>query len=73
MSVHIFRAGEQEATRFKVYLDFDKSPHIVRRKPRSLIFARCCRKKRWAKNCVVQVYYDDVYTFCKKGKGCKQK
>ena len=41
-------------------------------KPRRLVRAWCCNKLRWAQNCVVQVYYDQVPHWCRAGKGCKK-
>lgn len=39
--------------------------------PYQLIYCRCCGKKRRAKNCVVQCYYDGLRIWCAEGKGCK--
>jgi len=43
----------------------------MRLRPRKLIYTRCCHKRRIAKNCVVQSYYDGLYFWCAPGKGCK--
>jgi hypothetical protein len=69
-NVHIFTRPHQPATRFFVQL-FEGEKHWIRCKPRSLVRCRKCKKLRWAKNCTVQVYYDDVPAWCRPGKGCK--
>lgn len=68
--VHIYRAASQPATRFLV--DFgDDLRHWFTYRKRSLVWCMCCKRKRWAANAVVQVYYDGNYYFCRKGHGCK--
>lgn len=39
--------------------------------PNKLIFTDCCGKKRTARNCVVQCYYDGLRIWCAEGCGCK--
>ena len=71
MSVqHIYRAVEQPATRFMVYLD-DKRRHRFQYRRRQLCRTDCCRRLRQRGNCVVQVYYDAIYHWCRNGYGCK--
>ena len=36
-----------------------------------LLRCGCCRKRRPAKNCMVQSYYDGLDVWCTPGKGCK--
>jgi hypothetical protein len=72
-NVHIFRAKDQPATRYSVTLDMPKGPEtmwfVCRR--RKLFFCFKCKQRRWAGNLTAHVYYDGIYYFCKKGKGCK--
>ncbi len=69
MSIHIYRAPNQPAHRFVV--DFGQGRHWFRLPRKRLVRCIKCRKLRWAQNCVVQVYYDDVRCFCRPKKGCK--
>lgn len=70
MSVHVFRAREQPATHFS---DDNVRPRLwVRYAERKLLWCWSCRKRRWAKNLVVQVYYDSTRFFCREGRGCKK-
>lgn len=39
--------------------------------PEVLIYPDCCKKKRPAKDCTFQEYYDGTYVWCAPGKGCK--
>ena len=39
--------------------------------PDALLDANCCKKKRMAKDCMVQCCYDGLNIFCAQGKGCK--
>lgn len=67
--VHIYRAAHQPAHRYRVSLG--ETGFWVRCKPRALRLCFKCNKYHYAKNMVVQVYYDGVYVWCKPGKGCK--
>jgi len=67
--IHIYRAPSQPATGFKDYTF--GPPMAFSFKPRKLIFARCCGRRRLAQNCVVQCYYDGMDLWCAPGKGCK--
>ena len=69
MSVHIYTAPSQPATRF-VDRNGDK-PVWFRCNPRRMWWTHCCHKRRWAKHVRVQVYYDALYIWCAKGHGCK--
>ena len=68
-TLHIFRANAVPLT--KSYRDPVLGVRIKGAKPRSLAYARCCKRRRQARNCVVQYYYDGVYVWCAPGKGCK--
>lgn len=70
MSVHIFRAPNQPATRFLIEIDASNR-HWFQRRRRSLVPCYSCRIRRWAQNCTVQAYYDSIRYFCRPGKGCK--
>lgn len=69
MSDHIFTASMQPATNF-VDRNCEK-PMRFRCKPQSRKFTYCCRKKRFARNLTVQVFYDSIRFWCRDGKGCK--
>lgn len=66
MNVHVFAAKLQPATKY-VDHNFDK-PRTFRNHPRRLLRCASCGVLRWAKNLLVQVYYDipNVYS-CKEG------
>ena len=69
MSVHVLTAAMQPATRYRVG-GIDMTIWI-RHSPRQPLFARCCKRRRIAKNLVVQSYYDGDRFTCRRGKGCK--
>ena len=69
-SLHIYSAGNQPATRFRVDVGAIK-PFWRRFKNHTLMTCWNCRKRHRAENMVVQVYYDSIRPFCKSGKGCK--
>ena len=67
--MHIYTARMQPATNF-----IDQCGAVEYRggfKPYEMIYAQCCGKKRPAKNCVVQCYYDGISIWCSEGHGCK--
>ena len=67
--LHIYTANHQPAIK---YIDNTfEQPYEYTNKPNCLIYARCCAKKRPAKNLVVQCYYADTLHWCADGKGCK--
>lgn len=70
MTLHVYRARNQPATRYRVELAPNDGVWI-RSKPRALLPCFDCRKKHYAKNLLVHVYYDGTYFFCRPGKGCK--
>src|SRR3990167_8923998 len=67
--VHIFTAKMQPATDF--IDDCGAIPIHFSFKSDDLLYCQCCNKEHTAKDCVVQVYYDDTSTWCAPGKGCK--
>lgn len=68
-SFHIYTMPLQPATRF---VDNNMSPPMTFESgPRKLWCARCCNVLRIAANLEVQVFYDDVRFWCRKGQGCK--
>jgi hypothetical protein len=69
MNVHVFRAPNQPATRY--FIAFGSHRSWVRIQRRALVHCLKCSRRRWAQNCVVQVYYDSVRYFCRPGKGCE--
>ena len=69
MSLHIFRARDQPATRYKV--DFGNFSTTIQNRRRTQIWARCCKRKRWATYLVAHVYYDGIWYYCRRGRGCK--
>lgn len=67
--LHIYTAAMQLATDYE-----DGHGEMMWRggwKPEELIRCECCGKKRLAKNCVVQCYYDGLRLWCAEGHGCK--
>jgi hypothetical protein len=71
-AVHIYTRNHQPATRFVIDIGFEKPRRFwTRNPPHRLVPTSCCRKRRWAQHCTVQVYYDRVPFWCRPGKGCK--
>jgi len=75
VTIHVYRAKDQPATRFVVWLDMPKGRKklIITNRRRKILFCSTCKQKRWAGNLTAHVYYDGTYYFCKPGKGCKQR
>jgi hypothetical protein len=69
MIIHVYRSGHQPATRFRV--EVGRKTHTFSRRRRAIVRTDCCKQKRWAGNCTIQVYYDAAYHWCRDGKGCK--
>ena len=71
MSLHIYRASDQNATRHRV----DFGPPLGARwftyPKHKLFWTQCCEQRRYAKNLIIHCYYDATYFFCKTGTGCK--
>ncbi len=70
MTLHIFTARDQPATKLRFWLA--GKMRTFKYPPRSLVWCRCCKRKRIAANCVAQVYYDMTNYRCATGKGCKR-
>ena len=67
--LHIYTEKLQPATRWTD--THGQKPVVFRWPANRLLWCNCCRKKRPAKNCVVQSFYDGLYVWCAAGKGCK--
>ncbi len=67
--LHIYTTTKQPATRW-----VDNCGTIKVQggwNPEDLLWCECCGKKRMAKNCDVQCYYDGMRIWCANGHGCK--
>lgn len=67
--LHIYTANGQPATNY-----IDRCGEVEFNsgfKPEAKTYTECCGKKRLAKNCVVQCYYDGLRVWCAEGHGCK--
>jgi hypothetical protein len=80
--LHLYTRPHQPATRFVDTLWFPawegpfgpgwQSKRLwTRYAPQQLVPTTCCRKRRWAKHCTVQVFYDQVPFYCRPGHGCR--
>lgn len=69
MTLHVFTEPPQPAT----FWITDNSPRraTYRWPGNRLLWCGCCNRRRPAKNCIVQSYYDCVRIWCAAGKGCK--
>jgi len=70
VTLHIFRARSQPATRFQ----YDMGNGLVfrtRYRRRRQLWANCCERRRYAANLVAHVYYDGTWFYCRPDKGCK--
>ena len=66
---HIYFELLQPATRWRCgHCD---PPTVIEWPRNRLLWVQCCGKRRPAKNCVLQSYYDGPYVWCADGKGCK--
>jgi hypothetical protein len=76
VTLHIYTAPFQPATRWVEWIDIDgkSAKKFIHRLPdNKLLWCGHCRRRRPAKNCVAQVYYDCINVWCATGKGCKSK
>lgn len=71
MTLHVYRVKAQPATRYTIDLGVH-GQHTFEIKPRAPIWTHCCKRRRYARNLVVHVYYDGNYFFCVPGHGCKR-
>lgn len=67
--LHIYTARFQPATCYT--FDLDGEQVQLGFEPDAMIYTDCCRKKRPAKDCVVQCYYDHTAVWCAQDSGCK--
>lgn len=69
MSVHYFRANKQPLTNYFIMLDVGGRTvkSVTRHKPRRQAKCHQCGTRRWAKNLVIQVYYDAMIVTCAAG------
>lgn len=66
--LHIYTETIQPATS---WIDTNSSKPIkMGFEPERLIYTECCRKRRPAKDCLVQSYYDGLSIWCAPEKGC---
>lgn len=70
MTVHIHSTSHQPATKYKVVIT-DTKTLTIHNTPRTRVGTQCCKRIRIAANCTVQVYYDEIWFWCRPGKGCK--
>src|SRR5437773_2141952 len=76
-AIHVYCANDQPATRYFVDMSTLENGVIKpngfwsRARARHQLYARCCKRRRYAKNLVAHVYYDGTWFYCRKGKGCK--
>lgn len=71
MTAHVFTERLQPATR---WIDYHwRKPVITQCPGNLLLWCECCKRRRPAKNCMVQSYYDCLRFWCAAGKGCKSK
>ena len=69
MRVHVYTAEMQPATG---WIDTHSSEPIqMGYAPEDLVWACCCNKRRPAKDCTVQSFYDGLRIWCAPEKGCK--
>ncbi len=69
MTLHVFRAKSQPATRYRV--DFGNFSSTTRHKRRTQLWANCCKRRRYAAYLVAHVYYDGIWFYCRPSRGCK--
>lgn len=63
--VHIYRANEQPATRWKIDMGPGKRPLVVKNAPGRLLQCSHCYRIRRARNMVAYVYYDSTDYVCR--------
>lgn len=64
---HIFSADAQPATRWRDPYD----QQWYRCNPRRQRRCHLCRRRRWAKSLLVQVYYDTIRVYCADTTACQ--
>ncbi len=69
MNIHIYTAALQPYTN---YIDRTFDPPWECSTPGGrLVYCECCGKRRFARDVVVQCYYDGRRLWCAPGRGCK--
>lgn len=69
MNLHIYTSPLQPYTNF---VDHTFDPPMRRTSPGGrLVYCDCCGKRRFARDVVVQCYYDGDRLWCAPGRGCK--
>jgi len=71
--IHIHTAPMQPATRFVIHVRENGRRIWCRCSPRSLHRCSRCGRRRWAKNLLVQVFYDGIYHYCRNRDGCENR
>lgn len=73
MSLHIYSANSQPATRFTDpnLNEPGKRRHWFHYDPRDQLWCWSCHRRRWAANLIAKVYYDCTQFYCRDGVGCK--
>ena len=68
MSIHIYTASMQPYTQ---YTDHTFDPPWECSTPGGrLVYCECCNKRRFARDVVVQCFYDGLRLWCAPGRGC---
>lgn len=70
--IHVYHVPMQPATNYLDHHVPGRAPMRFRQPGNRLRWCFNCRKRRPAKNLLVQVSYDNVKFWCKPGKGCKK-
>lgn len=69
MNLHIYAAAMQPLTS---YADSSFDPPMLFTTPAGrLVYCECCGKRRFARDVVVQCFYDGHRLWCAPGRGCK--
>jgi hypothetical protein len=67
MYLHIYTADKQSMTRYDVGHLISEEPHWITCNPRAQYVCHRCWRKRYARNLVIQVYYDHSAVWCAEG------
>jgi hypothetical protein len=68
MNLHIYTSPMQPLTK---YVDHTFDPPWECSTPGGrLVYCECCRKRRFARDVVIQCYYDGARLWCAPGRGC---
>lgn len=70
MTLHVYTASTQPLTGF---VDHNFDPPVHRGFPGGrLVYCECCGKRRFARDVVVQCYYDGWRLWCAPDRGCQR-